>query len=241
MFNSVGDFMFKTILCAAMIAVLGTAVSCTKPKTDKDKISYTIGVQFGKNLKAQDVKVDSKMLGQGVADAMNGKPQMTDEEMQATMMKMNEERQKEQAAEGEKNKKIADEFLAKHKTAAPDIKSTPSGLQYKMITEGTGPAPKETDTVSVHYKGTLLDGTEFDSSYKRNQPAEFPLKGVIPGWTEALQLMKKGGKATLWIPPQLAYGDRSRPGIPANSVLVFDVELLDVKTAAAPSAKKVIK
>lgn len=221
--------MSKMFLGIVLSVFLGASlVACNKPRTDEQKISYTIGVQFGKNLKAQDVKVDSRMLGRGVADAMSGKQQMTDEEMQATMMKMNEERQKEEAKTAEQNKKAADDFMAKNK-GNPEIKATESGLQYKIVTEGSGPTPKESDTVSVHYKGTLTDGTEFDSSYKRNQPAEFPLRGVIPGWTEGLQLMKKGGKAQFWIPPQLAYGDRPRPGIPSNSVLVFEVELLDVK------------
>ena len=233
--------MSKKLFCLTMAAVLGGAVvSCTKPRSDKDKVSYTIGVQFGKNLKSQDVKVDPKMLAQGVADAMADKPQLTDEEMQATMMKMNEERQKEMAAEAEKNKKVAEDFMAKNKAVA-DVKTTASGLQYKIIAEGNGATPKESDTVSVHYKGTLTNGTEFDSSYKRNQPAEFPLKGVIPGWTEGLQLLKKGGKAQFWIPPQLAYGDRPRPGIPANSVLVFEVELLDVKAAGATGEGKKAK
>lgn len=228
--------MCKKLLMVTLAAAVGASVSCSKPRSDKDKISYTIGVQFGKNLKSQEVQVDAKMLGHGVKDAMSGKLQMTDEEMQATMMKMNEDRQKEMAASAEKNKKSAAEFLEKHK-GTEGVKTTASGLQYKIVSEGTGPAPKESDVVSVHYKGTLTDGTEFDSSYKRNAPAEFPLKGVIPGWTEGLQLMKKGGKAQFWIPPELAYGDRPRPGIPSNSVLAFEVELLDVKKEPAKAKK----
>jgi FKBP-type peptidyl-prolyl cis-trans isomerase FkpA/FKBP-type peptidyl-prolyl cis-trans isomerase FklB len=141
-------------------------------------------------------------------------------------------------AEADTNKKKADDFLAENKKK-DGIKVTASGLQYKITKEGTGPSPKPDDTVVVNYTGTLTDGTKFDSSYDRHQPAEFPLKGVIPGWTEALQLMKKGSKATLYIPPQLAYGEHPRPGIPANSVLVFEVELLDVKPPAkAPHGKK---
>ena len=117
--------------------------------------------------------------------------------------------------------------MAKNKDKG-DVKTLESGLQYQVITAGDGAKPGENDTAKVHYKGTLIDGTEFDSSYKRDKPAEFPVKAVIPGWTEALQLMKKGGKWKLWIPSELAYGERGRPSIPPNSVLIFEVELLDI-------------
>ncbi|HMN70170.1 MAG TPA: FKBP-type peptidyl-prolyl cis-trans isomerase [Bdellovibrionales bacterium] len=202
-----------------------------KPKTNKDQVSYTIGAQFGKSLKSQGLDIDPKILARGFAHAYGGggkDMKLTEEEMQAAMMKLSEEKQKEMKIEAEKNKVKADEFLAENKVKA-DIKTTSSGLQYKHVTEGSGPSPKPDDVVVVHYKGTLIDGTEFDSSHKRNQPAEFPVKGVIPGWTEGLQLMKKGGKSMFYIAPELAYGDRARQQIPANSVLVFEVELIDVK------------
>jgi FKBP-type peptidyl-prolyl cis-trans isomerase len=146
------------------------------------------------------------------------------------MMKLGEERQKEMHATAEKNKKEADEFMEKNKSVE-GVKTTASGLQYKIIEEGKGASPKGNDIVVVNYRGKLTDGTEFDSSFKRNQPAEFPLNGVIAGWTEGLQMMKKGGKALFWIPPQLGYGDRARPPIPPNAVLAFEVELLDIKHA----------
>ncbi len=230
-----------------MLAVLGTAVAlvaCEKKiTTDKDKLSYTIGTQFARNLKQQNIDVDGAAIGRAVNDVMTGKKGvMTDEDMQQAMMKMNEERQKDMAKEAEVNKKKSDAFLQANK-AKDGVKTTSTGLQYKIVEEGKGPAPKENDEVTVNYKGVeVINNSEFDSSYKRNRPETFPLKGVIPGWTEGLQLLKKGGKAQLFIPPNLAYGDRPRPGIPANAALVFDVELLDVKPAgkagAAPKTKK---
>lgn len=226
-----------------MLAVLGTAflaTSCQKRiSSDKDKLSYTIGTQFARNLKQQNIDVDGAAIGQAISDVMAGKKSaMTDEEMQKAMVKMNEDRQKEMSKEAETNLKKSQEWLEENKKK-DGVKTTASGLQYKIIDEGKGPAPKENDTVVVNYKGVeVINNKEFDSSYKRNRPEEFPLKGVIPGWTEGLQLLKKGAKAQLFIPPNLAYGDRPRPGIPANAALVFDVELLDVKpTPKAPGAK----
>jgi FKBP-type peptidyl-prolyl cis-trans isomerase FkpA/FKBP-type peptidyl-prolyl cis-trans isomerase FklB len=216
---------------------LGLSACNGKPKSPKEQQSYTIGAQFGKSLKSQKLDLDTKALAAGIVDGYSkDKLKLTDDEMQAAMMKLSEDRQKEIKDEADKNKVKADEFLAKNKTAE-GVKTTASGLQYKIIEEGKGPQPKGDDIVVVNYKGTLIDGTEFDSSYKRNQPAEFPLKGVIPGWTEGLQLMKKGGKAQFFVPPNLAYGDRPRQQIPGNAVLIFDVELLDIKAgAAAPGA-----
>lgn len=212
------------------------AVGCNrKPKDHKDQVSYTIGVQFGKSLKSQNLDLNTKYLAAGIADGYKGdKPHLTDEEMQAAMMKMSENRQQEIKNQAEKNKTEADAFLAKNKDAE-GVKVTASGLQYKILNPGTGASPKGDDIVVVNYKGTLIDGTEFDSSFKRNMPAEFPLKGVIPGWTEGLQLMKKGGKAMFFVPPNLGYGERPRQQIPGNAVLIFDVELLDIK---APAKKK---
>lgn len=200
-----------------------------KPKSHKDQVSYTIGTQFGRSLRSQNLDLDAKMLARGIDDGLNNrKIQLTDQEMQAAMIKLAEDQQKEMHAEAEKNKVKADAFLAKNK-AEPGVKVTASGLQYKVIEEGTGPSPKGDEVVVVNYKGTLIDGTEFDSSYKRNQPTEFPVSGVIPGWTEGLKMMKKGGKAIFYVPPELGYGDRSRQNIPSNAVLIFEVQLLDVK------------
>jgi FKBP-type peptidyl-prolyl cis-trans isomerase FkpA len=217
------------------LVVMGL-VACEQsktPKTDQEKYSYSIGYQFAKNLKQQNVDVDIASLKTAISDAQKGKEsQVSDEEMQRVMQKMYEERSAKMNAEAGENIKKSKEWLEANKSKE-GVKTTPSGLQYKMITEGSGPNPKDSDIVVVHYKGTLIDGTEFDSSYKRNQPAEFPLKAVIPGWTEGLQLMKKGGKANFFIPPELAYGERGRPSIPANSALVFEVELIDIKAPPA--------
>ncbi len=233
--------MTKQIMLVATAAVV--LVGCNKPdlKSDKGQASYAIGQQIGKNLKAQNIEIDSVTLAASLKDAMGGKSEMKDDEIQKAMMKLQESAMKKQQEEGENNKKKSAEFLEKNKTAT-GVKVTASGLQYSVITEGTGAVPKKEDTVKCHYTGTLIDGTKFDSSVDRGQPAEFPVAGVIPGWTEALQMMKVGSKYKLFIPPELAYGASGRPGIPANSALVFEVELLDiVKPGAAPAAAKPAK
>lgn len=225
---------------SAVVAVSVGMVACSrKPKTHKDQVSYTIGAQFGKSLRSQNLDLDAAALARGIEDGLKSdKLKLSDEEMQAAMAKLSQDRQNEMKVEADKNKVKADEFLAKNKTAE-GVQTTASGLQYKIKEAGTGNPPKAEDIVVVNYKGTLIDGTEFDSSYKRNMPAEFPLKGVIPGWTEGLQMMKKGGKATFFVPPELGYGDRPRQNIPSNAVLIFDVELLDFKSAnQAPSKKR---
>jgi len=218
-----------------LLILVGLFGCSKKPKTAKEQVSYAIGAQFGRSLKSQDLDLDTKALARGIEDAYKGeKLRLSDDEMQSAMMKLTEDRQKEAKVQAEKNKIEADAFLAKNKEAE-GIKVTASGLQYKIVEEGNGPSPKLDSIVSVNYKGLLTNGKEFDSSYKRNQPAEFPIKGVIPGWTEGLQLMKKGGKAVFYIPPALGYGDHQRQTIPANAVLVFEVELLDIKPGGAPS------
>lgn len=225
-----------------LFATLMAFTACNKkPSSNKEQVSYTIGAQFGKSLKSQNLDLDTKQLANGIVDGYKGdKSKLTDEEMQSAMTKLSEDRQNEIKMESEKNKVKAEEFLAKNKSAE-GVQTTASGLQYKIIQQGTGASPKGDDVVVVNYKGTLIDGTEFDSSYKRNMPAEFPLKGVIPGWTEGLQLLKKGGKAMFFVPPALAYGDRPRQQIPGNAVLIFDVELLDIKPASPTGAGKAPK
>jgi FKBP-type peptidyl-prolyl cis-trans isomerase len=160
---------------------------------------------------------------------------LTDADKQA----INEMVRNAHEAAAETNHRAAAKFLAEN-TKKPDVVTTASGLQYKVLTQGSGASPKATDSVVVNYRGTLLDGTEFDSSYKRGEPATFQVNRVIPGWTEALQLMKPGGKYTLWVPPQLAYDLRSPPSIPAGSMLIFDVELVSIKPPeqAAPAPAK---
>jgi FKBP-type peptidyl-prolyl cis-trans isomerase FklB len=203
-------------------------------KDQKDKESYSLGYQFGQSLKAQEVDINLDVYASGIRDGLGGKAsQMTAEEIRATitslqqrLMASQQKVLKEQAA---KNLSVSKAFLAEN-GKKEGIKTLPSGLEYKVLTEGSGKMPKAEDTVTVHYKGTLIDGTEFDSSYKRGQPATFKVKGVIKGWTEALQLMKEGSKWQLFIPPELGYGERAAgPQIPPNSALIFEVELISVK------------
>jgi len=202
--------------------------------TPKDKLSYAIGLNVGKSLQKDSIAIDPEILAQGVKDALSGgKTLLTDEEAKAALVALQGElRQKQEEsmkAEGEVNKKQGEEFLAANKTKE-GVVTLPSGLQYKIVTPGTGPKPAATDTVVCNYRGTLIDGTEFDSSYKRGQPATFPVGQVIKGWTEALQLMPVGSKWQLFIPADLAYGERSpAPVIGVNSTLIFDIELLSIQ------------
>jgi len=203
-------------------------------KNQKDKISYVLGMDIGNNLKRQSIDIDPDILARGIKDAVSGgKSLMTEQEarevataFQKEMMAKQEERNKKL---GEKNKKEGETFLAENKKKG-GVKTLPSGLQYKVIKAGTGKKPKSTDTVTTHYRGTLIDGTEFDSSYRRGQPATFPVNGVIPGWTEGLQLMEEGAKWQLFVPPNLAYGDRGAgPQIGPNATLIFEVELISIQ------------
>jgi FKBP-type peptidyl-prolyl cis-trans isomerase len=181
-------------------------------------------------------------LFQGLRDSQKTeKPLLSSEEIQKVMTQFQQDmmkiEQEKRATQGQGNKSKEEAFL-KENAQKPGIKITASGLQYKVITQGNGPLPKESDTVKVHYRGTLLDGTEFDSSYKRNEPAVFPLKGVIKGWTEALQLMKVGSKYQIYLPSNLAYGEQGAGQIIGpNATLIFDVELIAIEKAAAETKK----
>ena len=214
------------ILCMMIAASPVLAEEKTELKTQKDKQSYAIGHDMGNNLKKNGIEIDPDLIVKGLKDALSGgKPLLTEQESKDAIATM----QKEWAKSfSEKNKKEGEAFLAENKKKS-GVKTLPSGLQYKVITEGKGKSPKATDTVTVHYRGTLIDGTEFDSSYKRGQPATFPVGGVIKGWTEALQLMKEGAKWQLVIPSDLAYGESGRQGIPPNAALVFEVELVSIQ------------
>jgi FKBP-type peptidyl-prolyl cis-trans isomerase FklB len=221
------------ILCIAMAASPAMAGEKKDLKTQKDKVSYAIGLDIGNSLKKNELDVDPDVLTSAIKDVLsNGKHLMTDQEAKETLMALQKDIQAKQQernkALGEKNKKEGDAYLAKNKKQE-GVKTLPSGLQYKVITAGKGKSPKASDTVTVNYAGKLIDGTEFDSSYKRGQPASFPVGGVIKGWTEALQLMKEGSKWQLVIPADLAYGEQGRPGIPPNAVLIFEVELVSIK------------
>jgi FKBP-type peptidyl-prolyl cis-trans isomerase FklB len=206
-------------------------------KTDKDKTSYAIGLNIGKGLHRDSVDVDPNILLQGLKDALaGGKTLLTDDEAKAAMTALQNDVRKKQEERmqqaGETNKKEGDAFLAANKTKE-GVVTLPSGLQYKILKEGTGPKPSASDTVVCNYKGTLLNNTEFDSSYKRGQPATFPVGKVIKGWTEALQLMPVGSKWQLFIPSELAYGPRGAgPDIGPNATLVFEVELLSIQGKA---------
>lgn len=237
--------MFKAIPTAVAIIGLTTLLSAcneTTSSTDKaikldtqtDKASYSIGIQMGSQIAKIKDMVNQDVIIKGFKDSLTGtEPQLSMDEMQTamqafqqTMMEAQKAKQQEMATTG---KAEGDKFLAENKVKE-GIKTTESGLQYKIITEGKGASPTATDTVVTHYTGTLLNGKVFDSSYKRNAPATFPVNGVIKGWTEALQLMKVGAKWKLFIPAGLAYGDRGAgASIGPNQVLIFEIELLEIK------------
>src|SRR6266480_2849794 len=204
-------------------------------KDQKEKVSYSIGLQIGFNLSRQKVDINPDVLSAGIKDALAGKPQLNTDQIKEVMSTFEKDMEQKQKQAGEKNKTEGAKFLEENKKKE-GVKTTASGLEYKVLKEGNGPTPKATDTVTVNYRGTLINGTEFDSSYKRGQPATFPVNGVIKGWTEALQLMKVGSKYQLFIPSDLAYGERSvSPDLAANSTLIFEVELMDAKPAPAPA------
>jgi len=224
-------FIISFVLLSLAGSVFGQDKS-TPLKDSKDKVSYSIGLNIGLNLKKQNVSINPDTFALGLKDALAGKPQMTDEQVKETMTAFEKEMIDKQKATGVKNGADGEKFLAENKKKE-GVKTTASGLQYKVVKEGSGAQPKEKDTVMANYRGTLIDGTEFDSSYTRGQPATFPVSGVIKGWTEALQIMKVGSKYQLFIPANLAYGERAMgPDIGPNSTLIFEVELLDVKPAA---------
>lgn len=206
-------------------------------KSDKQKFSYTVGFQIGQNLKRQNLDLDTKAFSQGAQDALsNTTPRMKNEEMQAAIQSQQKKEAEKQEALMKKNLEAGQAFLESNKKKE-GVVTLPSGVQYKIIAEGKGKQPTAADTVIAHYRGTLINGTEFDSSYKRKEPTEFPLSGVIPCWTEGVQMMKAGGKARLTCPPETAYGERGAGGvIPPNATLTFEVELLEVKATAKPPA-----
>ena len=209
-------------------------------KTPKGKMSYAVGLEMGRNITNYLVEVDPEALAAGVRDAVSKKKALiTDQEaiqgmnefrgqMQAKRAETQKMMQEKNKEAGEKNKKEAEAFLAENKTKQ-NIKTTSDGLQYRILTQGKGKVPGSNDTVIAHYRGTLINGTEFDSSYKRGEPMDFAVTRVIKGWTEALLMMPVGSKWQLFIPPDLAYGEGGRPGIPPNSALLFDIELIGIK------------
>ena len=229
--------MKRFIISFVLLSLVGSVFGQDKSaplKDSKDKVSYSIGLNIGLNLKKQNVSINPDTLALGLKDALTGKPQMTDEQVKETMTAFEKEMIDKQKAVGVKNQADGEKFLAENKKKE-GVKTTASGLQYKVIKEGSGAQPKETDTVMANYRGTLINGTEFDSSYKRGQPTTFPVSGVIKGWTEALQMMKVGSKYQLFIPANLAYGERAMgPDIGPNSTLIFEVELVGIQGGQTP-------
>ena len=226
--------LLSVVLGVVLLVSQANAEEKQALQTAREKQSYSIGADIGSKLKSQSIDIDTDLFSQGVKDAFSGeKLMMTEQEMKDTLMALQKELMDKQAERnkqvGEKNKKEGEAFLSENKKKE-GVKTLPSGLQYKVIKEGTGKTPKAEDTVVTNYRGTLIDGTEFDSSIKRGQPATFPVKGVIPGWTEALQLMKEGSKWELFIPSNLAYGERGAGNaIGPNATLIFEIELISVK------------
>jgi FKBP-type peptidyl-prolyl cis-trans isomerase FklB len=230
--------MSKTLhVISATLLLMTIAAGCTaeeavvKLDDAKQRISYTIGLNIGKDFKTQDVDIDTAALLAGVRDGIAGSaPRLNEEQMKAEIKSFREgmvaKQEAKQKSVAEKNKKEGAEFLAKNAKEA-GVTVTKSGLQYKVLKEGTGAIPKKESVVSVHYRGTLIDGTVFDSSYDRKEPLTLPVGGVIPGWTEALTMMKEGSKWQLYIPAELGYGEEGAPPvIGPHATLLFEVELL---------------
>jgi FKBP-type peptidyl-prolyl cis-trans isomerase FklB len=225
------------VVVFGLLLVANTALAAKnlELKTPKDKASYAIGMDMGNSLKKNGVDVNPDALAKALKDVLTDqKTQLTDQEAGTILADMQKEmqgkRQEKMKIQGEKNKTEGTAFLAEN-MKKEGVKTLPSGLQYKVLTEGSGKSPSATDTVTVQYTGRLVDGTEFDSSYKRGQAATFAVSGVIKGWTEALQLMKEGGKWQLFLPSALAYGETGTVGGPIgpNAALIFDVELVSIQ------------
>jgi FKBP-type peptidyl-prolyl cis-trans isomerase len=210
--------------------VVADAADAKTFKDDREKANYAIGVSIGTSFKQQNIEFDSPAVTQGINDALAGSPALTMPEVNEAIKKYQQDRRAQLA---DKNKKAGEAYLAENKTKN-GVVTLASGLQYKIITQGSGDSPKAEDTVTVNYRGSLIDGTEFDSSAKSGKPATFRVGGVIKGWTEALLLMKPGAKWQLFIPQDLAYGEMGRPSIPPGSTLIFDVELVSVQPPPPP-------
>jgi FKBP-type peptidyl-prolyl cis-trans isomerase FkpA len=222
-------------------------VAAVNFKTEDDKAAYAIGVSFANYLSTSidkpselGINLDKDMVLQGIEDVFTEKAKLNEEEtrsaLEALDKRVAETMQAQAAEKSAEVKKAGDDFRAEF-AKTEGVKQTESGLLYQVMTAGEGASPKDTDTVQVHYKGTLTDGTQFDSSYDRGEPATFPLNRVIPGWTEGVQLMQVGSKYKFVIPPELAYGEQDTPTIPANSTLVFEVELLKIDNAETAPAQ----
>jgi FKBP-type peptidyl-prolyl cis-trans isomerase FklB len=253
--------MKKVLMLVAVAALFASSCQEPKPaaekeitkadlKTEDDKVSYSVGFSMGSSFKQDELKINLEILQQGMEDGFTGSKQLLDEEeVKKTMMAFKEKMRAKKQAEymkrmeeikkqGEANKEKGRQFLEENK-AREDIVTLESGLQYKILKKGTGASPKPTDTVKCQYRGTTIDGKEFDSSYERGKPATFAVNRVIKGWTEGLQLMKEGGKWQFFIPSELAYGERGAgKNIGPNEVLVFEVELLEIEKPDTKESEK---
>jgi FKBP-type peptidyl-prolyl cis-trans isomerase len=226
-----GSFLMVSMV---LLACQGNTQNKVELKSQQDSVSYMLGMSIGKNFKQQSIEVNADIVAQGIRDVLSGGTTMfTDEQAQNLMMEfqvgMRTKQEAKMKEQGEKNKNEGEAFLAANK-AKEGVKTTTSGLQYKILKEGNGPKPTAESTVKVHYSGTLIDGTEFDSSIKRGQPTEYPVNRFVKGWMEALQMMPVGSKWQLFIPSELAYGDHGAGGgvIGPNAVLIFELELLEI-------------
>ena len=231
-------------ICFAILCVSATLplfAAGTNPLTDeKSRVSYALGMMLGHNWQQQGLEIDVDIAARAIKDIDAGgttllTPEQAQQVLQAFQKEFAAKQQQKKAEQAVKNKADGEAFLAANKSK-PGVNVLPDGLQYIVLTNGSGAMPTASDTVTVNYRGTLIDSTEFDSSYKRGQPASFPVGGVIRGWTEALLKMNVGSKWKLFIPAELAYGENGRPGIPPNSTLIFEVELISVQAAPTPPA-----
>ena len=226
-------YFMLTVLTVILFFNISSAVETPKIEDEKDRVNYSLGYQIGGDLKRQGVELQSELVVKGIQDAIAGtNPLMTPQEMRTSLVDLKKRIEKTEREkllkDSVKNLSEGEAFLSEN-ARKEGIKVLSSGLQYRVVSEGSGATPKATDTVTVNYRGTHIDGTEFDSSFKRNKPASFQVDRVIRGWTEALQLMKEGAKWELFIPAKLAYGERGAGnGIPPNSTLIFEVELISV-------------
>jgi len=225
--------MKKLVIALSLIMFVTTVGHATTLETEDQKVGYAIGMNIGMNMKMQGLDIDPDQVSAGLVAAFKGEPTLMDEEQMAQILtafqqQMQERDMEKMAAEATVNAVASQKYLEEN-SKKKGVVTTDTGLQYRVLSEGKGASPKADSTVDVHYRGTLVDGTEFDSSYSRGEPATFPVGNVIPGWTEALQLMKEGDKWEIAIPAELAYADQGAPPvIPPSSALVFEVELLKV-------------
>ena len=220
----------KKLVLISLFAIFATTIfnANSQEMTQEQKISYALGANVGESFKTNGITIDFNAFKDGFLAGMEGKNQFTSDQMNAIFQELNQMIQAKQNAGSEEEKAKGKKFLDENKTKE-GVVTLPSGLQYKVITMGTGAKPLATDVVKVHYHGTTIDGTVFDSSVERGESIKFPLNGVIPGWTEGVQLMKPGSKYIFYIPSALAYGDRGAGPIPGGSVLIFEVELISVE------------